>query len=144
MPELELLCKRLTPTAKLPTLGSEQAACYDLYADIEADIILWPNETKAIPTGLAFQPPHGFMLQILSRSGLASKGMFTVGGIVDFDYRGEVKVLLTNNGRTELHIHPVDRIAQMALRRYYHADVVEVDALNDTARGDGGFGHTGR
>lgn len=144
MPKLELLCKRLTQTAKLPTLGSEQAACYDLYADIEADIILWPNETKAIPTGLAFQPPHGFMLQILSRSGLASKGMFTVGGIVDFDYRGEVKVLLTNNGRTELHIHPGDRIAQLALRRYYHADVVEVDILDDTARGDGGFGHTGR
>lgn len=144
MPELELLCKRLTPTAKLPTLGSEQAACYDLYADIEADIILWPNETKAIPTGLAFQPPHGFMLQIMSRSGLASKGMFMVGGIVDFDYRGEVKVLLTNNGRTELHIHPGDRIAQLALRRYYHANVVEVDPLDDTARGDGGFGHTGR
>lgn len=144
MPELELLCKRLTPTAKLPTLGSEKAACYDLYADIEADIILWPNETKAIPTGLAFQPPHGFMLQILSRSGLASKGMFTIGGIVDFDYRGEVKVLLTNNGRTELHIHPGDRIAQLALRRYYHANVVEVDTIDDTARGDGGFGHTGR
>lgn len=143
MPELELLCKRLTPTAKLPTLGSELAACYDLYADIEADIILWPNETKAIPTGLAFQPPHGFMLQIMSRSGLASKGVFTIGCVVDEDYRGEVKVLLTNNGRTELHIHPGDRIAQLALRRYYHADVIEVDALDDTARGDGGFGHTG-
>lgn len=144
MPELELLCKRLTPTAKLPTLGSEQAACYDLYADIEADIILWPNETKAIPTGLAFQPPRDFMLQILSRSGLASKGMFTIGGIVDEDYRGEVKVLLTNNGRTELHIHPGDRIAQMALRRYYHADVVEVNDLDNTARGNGGFGSTGK
>lgn len=144
MPELELLCKRLTPTAKLPTLGSEQAACYDLYADIEADIILWPNETKAIPTGLAFQPPRDYMLQILSRSGLASKGMFVVGGIVDEDYRGEVKVLLTNNGRTELHIHPDDRIAQMALRRYHHADIVDVNYLNDTTRGDGGFGHTGR
>lgn len=144
MPELELLCKRLTPTAKLPTLGSEWAACYDLYADIEADIILWPNETKAIPTGLAFEPPRDYMLQILSRSGLASKGMFVVGGIVDEDYRGEVKVLLTNNGRTELHIHPGDRIAQMALRRYHHADIVEVNYLNDTGRGDGGFGHTGR
>lgn len=144
MPELELLCKRLTPTAKLPTLGSELAACYDLYADIEADIILWPNETKAIPTGLAFEPPRDFMLQILSRSGMASKGMFTIGGVIDEDYRGEVKVLLTNNGRTELHIHPGDRIAQLALRRYHHADIVEVHCLNDTARGDGGFGHTGR
>ena len=144
MPELELLCKRLTPTAKLPTLGSEWATCYDLCADIEADIILWPNETKAIPTGLAFEPPRDYMLQILSRSGLASKGMFVVGGVVDEDYRGEVKVLLTNNGRTELHIHPGDRIAQMALRRYHHADIVEVNYLNDTARGDGGFGHTGR
>lgn len=144
MPNLELKVKRLTPTALIPTLGSEYGACYDLYADIEADIIIWPNETKAIPTGLAFQPPEGFMLQILSRSGMASKGMFTIGGIVDEDYRGEVKVLLTNNGRTELHIHPGDRIAQLAMRRYYHADVVEVDTLDDTARGDGGFGHTGR
>ena len=144
MPELELLCKRLTPTAKLPTLGSEWAACYDLYADIEADIIIWPNETKAIPTGLAFQPPNGFMLQILSRSGMASRGVYAIGGILDEDYRGEVKVLLTNNGPTECHIHPHDRVAQMALRRYYHADIIEADTLNATARGDGGFGHTGR
>lgn len=144
MPNLELKVKRLTTTALIPTLGSEYAACYDLYADIEADIILWPNETKSIPTGLAFQPPNGFMLQIMSRSGLASKGVFTIGCVVDEDYRGEVKVLLTNNGRTELHIHPGDRIAQLALRRYHHADIVEVDSLDDTTRGDGGFGHTGR
>ncbi len=144
MPNLELKVKRLTPTALIPTLGSEWAACYDLYADIEADIIIWPNETKAIPTGLAFQPPHGFMLQILSRSGLASRGVYAIGGILDEDYRGEVKVLLTNNGPTECHIHPHDRVAQMALRRYYHADIIETPTLNATARGDGGFGHTGR
>ena len=144
MPNLELKVKRLTPTALIPTLGSEWAACYDLYADIEADIIIWPNETKAIPTGLAFQPPHGFMLQILSRSGMASKGVFAVGGIVDNDYVGEAKVLQTNDGPTEYHVHPHDGMAQMALRRYYHANIIETDTLTATARGDGGFGHTGR
>lgn len=144
MQNLELKVKRLTPTALIPTIGSEYAACYDLYADIEADIIIWPNETKAIPTGLAFQPPHGYMLQILSRSGMASKGVYTIGGVLDEDYRGEVKVLLTNNSPTECHIHPHDRVAQMALRRYYHIDIVETDALDLTSRGDGGFGHTGR
>lgn len=159
--------KKLTETATMPTYGSNEAACFDLYLDCpdvvceiptiymeEDDSFICKNQVGAIcipphgtvkaHTGLAFQPPEGYMLQILQRSGLASKGIIPIGGIVDNDYRGEVMVIMLNTTDYPYVISHGDKIAQMALRRYYQADLTEVDELDKTDRGGNGFGSTGK
>jgi len=163
---LKIKAKRITDTAKLPTYGSERAACMDLYADLSDHCItlnpdvevrnisgnengpiqrvgIAPHSTIKIPTGWAFQPPEGYMLQILQRSGLASKGLIPIGGVVDNDYVGEVTIILLNTTDDYIFVQNGDRIAQMALRKYYQADFELVDELDETERGDGGFGSTG-
>lgn len=163
---MKIKAKRLTDTAKLPTYGSERAAAADLYADLSDHCItlnpdvevrnisgnengpiqrvgVAPHSTIKIPTGWAFQPPEGYMLQILQRSGLASKGLIPIGGIVDNDYVGEVAVILLNTTDDYIFVQNGDRIAQMALRKYYQADFEEVDELDETERGSSGFGSTG-
>ena len=102
-----------------------------------------PHETIKLPTGWAFQPPEGYMLQILQRSGLASKGLIPLGGILDEDYTGEVIVIMLNTTDKYLSINNGDRIAQMAIRPYYQAEFELVDELDKTERGDGAFGSTG-
>ena len=163
---MKIKAKRITDTAILPTYGSERAACCDLYADLSDHCItlnpdvevrnisgnengpiqrvgIAPHSTIKIPTGWAFQPPEGYMLQILQRSGLASKGLIPIGGIVDNDYVGEVTIILLNTTDDYIFVQNGDRIAQMALRKYYQADFELVDELDETERGDGGFGSTG-
>lgn len=164
---MKIKAKRLSDTAKLPTYGSEKAACADLYADLRVDkcidlnpanvdfkhmeysgdcfdrVHIAPHETIKLPTGWAFQPPEGYMLQILQRSGLASKGLIPLGGILDEDYTGEVIVIMLNTTDKYLSINNGDRIAQMAIRPYYQGEFEEVDKLDETERGDGGFGSTG-
>lgn len=163
---MKIKAKRITDTAKLPTYGSERAACMDLYADLSDHCItlnpdvevrnisgnengpiqrvgIAPHSTIKIPTGWAFQPPEGYMLQILQRSGLASKGLIPIGGVVDNDYVGEVTIILLNTTDDYIFVQNGDRIAQMALRKYYQADFELVDELDETERGDGGFGSTG-
>ena len=163
---MKIKAKRLSDTAKLPTYGSEKAACCDLYADLSDHCItlnpdvevrnisgnengpiqrvgIAPHCTVKIPTGWAFQPPEGYMLQILQRSGLASKGIIPIGGVVDNDYSGEVIVILLNATDDYVAINNHDRIAQMALRQYEQADFEVVDELDETERGSGGFGSTG-
>ena len=160
--------KRLSDTAKLPTYGSEKAACADIYCDLRVDkcidlnpanvdfkhmeysgdcfdrVHIAPHETIKLPTGWAFQPPEGYMLQILQRSGLASKGLIPLGGILDEDYTGEVIVIMLNTTDKYLSINNGDRIAQMAIRPYYQGEFEEVDELDETERGDGAFGSTGK
>ena len=164
---MKIKAKRLSDTAKLPTYGSEKAACCDLYCDLRVDkcidlnpanvdfkhmeyrgdcfdrVHIAPHETIKLPTGWAFQPPEGYMLQILQRSGLASKGLIPLGGILDEDYTGEVIVIMLNTTDKYLSINNGDRIAQMAIRPYYQGEFEEVDELDETERGDGAFGSTG-
>ena len=165
---MKIKAKRLSDTVKLPTYGSEKAACCDLYCDLRVDkcidlnpanvdfknmgysgdcfdrVNIAPHSTIKIPTGWAFQPPEGYMLQILQRSGLASKGLIPLGGILDEDYTGEVIVIMLNTTDDYLYINNGDRIAQMAIRSYYQGEFEEVDKLDETERGDGAFGSTGK
>ena len=165
--KIKLKAKRLSDTAKLPTYGSEKAACCDLYADLSDHCItlnpdvevrnisgnengpiqrvgIAPHSTVKIPTGWAFQPPEGYMIQILQKSGLASHGIVPIGGIIDEDYRGEVVVILLNTTDDEIHICHGDKIAQIAIRPYIQADFIENNELSDTQRGCNGFGSTGK
>jgi dUTP pyrophosphatase len=147
----------MTPTIKfkrlrqhhlpLPAYQSEHAAGMDLIADIEAEFTLDPMSRVSIPTGFALEIPEGFEGQVRPRSGLAFKEGITVinaPGTIDADYRGEIKVLLVNLGHEPVQLHPGDRIAQLVISPVVRASVEEVDNLEDTARGEGGFGHTGR
>ena len=119
----------------------------DLMADIEAPFVVAPMSRVAVPTGFAVEIPPGFEGQVRPRSGLAFRDGITVinaPGTVDADYRGEVKVLLVNLGNDSVELHPGDRIAQFIIAPVVRAQVVEADNLDETARGEGGFGHTGR
>ena len=131
----------------LPAYQSEHAAGMDLMADIEAPFTIAPMSRVAVPTGFAIEIPEGFEGQVRPRSGLAFKEGITVinaPGTIDADYRGEVKVLLINLGNDPVLLNPGDRVAQLVIAPVIRASIEEVDNLQDTARGDGGFGHTGR
>jgi len=138
--------KKLNEKAKVPTYGSKSAAGADLYACIEGEIAIAPQETKLIHTGIAMEIPEGLVGLIYARSGLASKkGLAPANkvGVIDSDYRGEIMVALHNHGSEPQTISDGERIAQIVFAPYYAADFNVVDELNDTARGDGGFGSTG-
>ena len=140
---MDLKVKRLTATAQLPTRGSEHSAGLDLYADENATVM--PGAIKLISTGISTEFEPGMYLRIAPRSGLAVKsGIDVLAGVVDADYRGEVKVALINHGPKAFIVHPGDRIAQAILEVIAMADVVEVGELSDTVRGEGGYGSTGR
>ena len=138
--------KRLNENAIIPTYGSEYAAGADLYACIDEDITILPNETKLIKTGLAIEVPEGYGAFIYARSGLASKrGLAPANkvGVVDSDYRGEVMVALHNHSTIEQVVSKGERIAQMVIAPFLKAEFEVVDELSDTVRGAGGFGSTG-
>jgi dUTP pyrophosphatase len=119
----------------------------DLIADIDAQFSLAPQGRVAVPTGFAIEIPPGFEGQVRPRSGLAFKDGVTVinaPGTIDADYRGEIKVLLVNLGNDSVWLNPGDRIAQLVISPVVRAEVEEADNLEETARGEGGFGHTGR
>jgi dUTP pyrophosphatase len=138
------------PQGDLPRYASDGAAGLDLSAAIEQAITLQPGDSAAIPTGIAMALPPGHEGQVRPRSGLAAKHGVTVlnaPGTIDEDYRGEVKVLLINHGRSAHVIAPGDRIAQLVIAPVTRVAVREVHderALGDTQRGTGGFGSTGR
>ena len=130
----------------LPAYETAHAAGMDLRADLESTIVLKPMERKLIPTGLYIELPAGFEAQIRPRSGLAFKhgiGIVNSPGTIDADYRGEVKVLLINFGDQDFVINTGDRIAQMVIAKHETAVWNEVEVLNETTRGAGGYGHTG-
>jgi len=129
----------------LPAYETAHAAGMDLRADIEETVVLKPMERKLVPTGLHIELPEGFEAQIRPRSGLAFKhgiGIVNSPGTIDADYRGEVKVLLINFSDQPFEINPGDRIAQMVVARHEKVEWETVEVLNETMRGEGGFGHT--
>lgn len=135
--------KRLTSTAIIPTRGSEKAAGLDLYADNEHTVL--PNCVSVVPTGIAMAIPDGFVGLVWPRSGLACKyGVQTLAGVIDSDYRGELKVALTTCTKTTVRINQGDRIAQLLIVPVSMMECVEVNSLDDTGRGAGGFGSTGK
>jgi dUTP pyrophosphatase len=118
----------------------------DLFAAVEAELALQPSETALVPTGYSIQLPEGFEAQVRPRSGLAIKhhiGILNSPGTIDSDYRGEIKVILSNFGKQPFMVRRGDRIAQMIIQRYARVEWEEVKVLDETARGGGGFGHTG-
>ncbi|KIW76656.1 deoxyuridine 5'-triphosphate nucleotidohydrolase [Fonsecaea pedrosoi CBS 271.37] len=137
-----LLIRKLSADASTPTRGSAFAAGYDLYASKPITI---PARGKAlVSTDLSIATPEGTYGRIAPRSGLAAKHFIDTGaGVIDADYRGEVKVLLFNHGEADFRVNKGDRIAQLVLERIYTPEVVEVDNLEESVRGAGGFGSTG-
>ncbi|MFC2297925.1 MAG: dUTP diphosphatase [Prevotella nigrescens] len=130
----------------LPAYATTQSAGMDLRANIDSPITLKPMERRLIPTGLYIALPKGYEAQVRPRSGLALKHGITVlntPGTVDADYRGELMVLLINFSAEDFIINAGERIAQMVIARHEQAAFVEVDILDETERGAGGYGHTG-
>lgn len=130
----------------LPAYATPQSAGMDLRANIDESIALHPMERRLVPTGLFMALPAGFEAQIRPRSGLALKHGITVlntPGTIDADYRGEIMVLLINFSQTDFVINDGERIAQMVIAKHENAEFIEVETLDETERGAGGYGHTG-
>ncbi|MFV0321315.1 MAG: dUTP diphosphatase [Alphaproteobacteria bacterium] len=145
---IEIQIKRLAhgKNIPLPSFQTAGAAACDLYAAIEQPIILKASEHRIIPTGFAMALPQGYEAQIRPRSGWAAKSAITVlnsPGTIDCDYRGEVGVILINLGQEDFIIEPQARIAQMLVMPCYQWQWIETDTLDETHRGEGGFGSTG-
>ena len=138
--------KKLNPAATIPAYGTEFAAGADLYACTDESITINPGETQFIHTGLAMEIPEGLVGLIYARSGMAcKKGVAPANkvGVIDSDYRGEIIVALYNHSETPLVVNSGERVAQMVYAPYYHAQFTEVSELEDSVRGEGGFGSTG-
>lgn len=147
---MNIKVKRICEEAKLPTRGSEKAAAYDVYAclpDKNAPVTIMPHQTMLIGTGLRMAPPEGFYVGVYARSGLSSKeGLRPANcvGVIDEDYRGEYLVAVHNDSEVTRSVRHGDRIAQILLQKRYDMDFEEVDELDTTGRGEGGFGSTGK
>lgn len=131
---------------QLPAYATPESAGMDLRANITEPIVLHPLERRIIPTGLYIALPPGYEAQVRPRSGLAFKHGITVlnsPGTIDSDYRGELGVLLVNLSNEDLTVEAGERIAQMVIARHEQGEFVEVEELDDTERGAGGYGHTG-
>lgn len=130
----------------LPQYSTPCSAGMDIRANVDVPVIIKPLQRVLIPTGLFVALPEGYEAQVRPRSGLALKHGVTVlntPGTIDADYRGEIGVILVNLGQEDFVVNDGERIAQMVIARYEKADLMEVEALDDTERGDGGFGHSG-
>jgi deoxyuridine 5'-triphosphate nucleotidohydrolase len=138
--------KLLTSTAKAPTRGTPGSAGYDIYADDDMCECVEPGHITVVSTGIAVQIPKGFVGLIQPRSGLAfNYGIDTLAGVIDSDYTGEIKVMLTTYDDTSsLYIYKGDRIAQLVIVPCYTYPLEVVDQFESTERGDNGFGHTGK
>lgn len=140
--------KKLNAQAIIPTRGSEEAAGWDLYACLEKDEeLIMPKASAMIGTGIAVAIPDGYFGGLYARSGLACKqGLRPANcvGVIDSDYRGEIKVCLQNDSDNWQKVINGERIAQLIIQPYENVSMEEVDELDDTERGEGGFGHTGK
>ncbi|HOI11237.1 MAG TPA: dUTP diphosphatase [Myxococcota bacterium] len=147
-PVLRILrVSRTLPELPLPAYATPGSAGMDLAADVAEDLVIPPGGRATVPTGLAFAVPAGHEVQVRPRSGLASKAGVTVlnaPGTIDADYRGEVRVILVNLGDAPFTIRRGDRIAQAVVAPVVQVAIAEVAALDETDRGSGGFGSTGR
>ena len=142
----KILIKRLSNNIPLPKYETEGSSGMDLTANVNKVIEIQPGKSEIIPTGLALSIPKNYEIQIRPRSGLAAKNQISVlntPGTIDEDYRGEIKVILINLGEKKFIIEKGLRIAQMVLCPIIKAELEEVDELNETKRGSGGFGSTG-
>ena len=142
--EVQVINKSKHP---LPQYATEQSAGMDIRANLEEPIVLKPLQRCLVPTGLYMSLPKGFEAQIRPRSGLAIKkgiGVLNSPGTIDADYRGEVCVILVNLSSEDFVVEDGERIAQMVIARYEQAEWKEVEVLDETERGAGGFGHTGK
>ncbi len=131
---------------ELPDYSTIHSAGVDLRADLKENIVIRPGERILVPTGLFIELPEGYEAQIRPRSGLAIKSGITVlntPGTIDSDYRGEIMVIMINLSKENFIIRDGDRICQMVVAKYERAEFSEVKELNETKRGEGGFGHTG-
>ncbi|MDC3165314.1 dUTP diphosphatase [Candidatus Pelagibacter sp.] len=143
----KVLIKKLDPAVELPAYKTEGASGMDLMALVKEPINLKPNSSCLVPTGLAVAFSNDFEIQIRPRSGLAAKNNISVlntPGTIDSDYRGEIKVILFNHGKSDFLINNKDRIAQMILTPVIKMDLEETYDLPETTRGDDGFGSTGK
>ncbi len=146
MQTVSMKVKKLDVRAKLPAYGSESAAGADLYALLDAPVSVAPKATYVVSTGIAAEIPEGFAGFIYARSGLATKkGLAPANkvGVIDSDYRGEIRVALYNHSDSVQTIEPFERVAQFVVAPYVCAHFEETDTLSDTVRGEGGFGSTG-
>ena len=144
---MEIKLKKLSETAKVPTRGSEYAAGYDLYADIEEKLEVKPHSTVKIGTGLAMSIPHGYFGAVFARSGLATKESLRPANctaVIDSDYTGDWFIPLHNDSDEVRYVMPHDRIAQLVVMPFMPAEFEEVEELDSTQRGAGGFGSTGK
>ena len=143
----KVLIKKLDPAVELPAYKTDGASGMDLMAFVKEPINLKPNSSCLVPTGIAVAFSNDFEIQIRPRSGLAAKNSISVlntPGTIDSDYRGEIKVILFNHGKTDFLINNKDRIAQMILTPVIKIEFEETDNLPETFRGEGGFGSTGK
>ena len=139
--------KKIRPEAVIPTSGSQFSAGYDLYACLDAPVIIPPHQNRKIGTGLSVEIPEGYFGAIFARSGLASKSGIRPAncvGVCDSDYRGEYIVPLHNDTDADYTVNPGDRIAQMIVLPYLSVEFNEVSELTETDRGKSGFGSTGK
>lgn len=147
MMKFDVNIKKLNDKAIIPTYGTEYAAGADLYACMDEAVTINPGETHFIKTGIAMEVPVGYAGLIYARSGLAcKKGLAPANkvGVVDSDYRGEIMVALHNHSNESVVVESGERIAQFVITPYIVAAFNQVDELEDTVRGEGGFGSTGR
>ena len=136
--------KRLADDAAIPTKSNISDAGWDLYSSGMATIV-YPHERKLVSTGISIAIPDGYCGLIWPRSGLSvNNGIDILAGVIDSGYRGEIKVFMFNTSDTLVHIHPGDRVAQLIIQKVEDVSFTEVKNLDDTSRGDGGFGSTGR
>lgn len=138
---------KLRSNAQIPTCGSLEAAGHDLSAAIDKSIMIAPHQTVKIPTGLSMELPENTFGGIYARSGIANReGLAPANkvGVIDSDYRGEIMIALHNHSDEYRIVEPGQRIAQLIIQPYIKAEFEEVEALNDTERGAGGFGSTGK
>lgn len=139
---LDLKVKLVHPDAQVPTRGSLYAAGIDLYAPEGHRLV--PGQRKLISTGIEIAVPHGFYGRVAPRSGLAFKhGIDVLAGVIDSDYRGDLGVILLNTGTQNFIIQKGDRIAQLIIEAILTPEIIHVETLDDTQRGEGGFGSTG-
>ncbi len=139
---MQLRIKKLHPDATLPQFAHATDAGLDLFT--REDVTIAPGERMSVPTGIAVQIPGGYVGLIWDKSGIAQKGgLKTLGGVIDADYRGEVFVGLLNISAEPYQFTRGQKIAQMLIQKVEHPEIVEMDELDETARGDGAFGSTG-
>ena len=131
----------------LPSYATKGSAGLDIFAAIEKPISLLHGVIEIVPTNISVEIPDGYEIQVRPRSGLAAKhgiGILNSPGTIDSDYRGEIKIIIVNFGKEDFVIQPAERIAQLVVSKVYTAKFIETNELNNTSRGEGGFGHTGR